>query len=195
LKPALINVLHAVFELGRERLSLRPCTPISWSVVSVVVIVILASLPAATGRQWNSALPFQFEIRERVAYGSTQLPERSGNCGAEIYQLSEAQTQEIRRNGIAAFPASLKGPDGLKYADWANTPMPEDVFQRYVLNTAHPPVGLNCSHGSWEKEWRANAQQAGNYYSTNGKALILLQASGLQDNPRYLAAVGYFYNP
>jgi hypothetical protein len=63
------------------------------------------------------------------------------------------------------------------------------------LNTARHPVGLNCRHGTWEKEWRAIAQEAGNYYSANSKALILLQASELQGNPKYLAAVGYFYNP
>ncbi|MGO8127005.1 hypothetical protein ACC728_39910, partial [Rhizobium ruizarguesonis] len=57
------------------------------------------------------------------------------------------------------------------------------------------PVGLNCSRGTWQKEWRSAAEKAGNYYSTNGKALILLLASELQYNPIYLAAVGYFYNP
>jgi len=174
-------------------LSVRHYTLISWSVVSIFVIVILASLPTCMGRQWTSVLPSEYEINQRQAYGSTQLP--NGTCGAVIYQLSWAQTQDIRRNGIAALPAGLKGPDRLKYGDWANTPLPEDVFKRYVLSTAHPPVGLDCSHGTWEKEWRAIAQKAGNYYSTNGKALILLQVSHLQDNPDYLAAVGYFYNP
>lgn len=182
-----------VFELKRQRLSVRPYTLISWSVVSFFVIVILASLPTARGRQWTSALPSQYKINQRQAYGSTGLP--NGTCGAVIYQLSWGQTQEIRRNGIAALPAGLQGPDGLKYGDWVNTPVPKNIFERYILNTAPPPVGLNCSHGTWEKEWRANAQKAGNYYSTNGKALILLQASELQDNPMYLAAVGYFYNP
>jgi len=69
------------------------------------------------------------------------------------------------------------------------------MFERYVFNSTDSPVGLNCGHGGWEKEWRANAQMAGNYYSTNGKALILLKASELQDHPEYLAALGYFYNP
>ncbi|MDF0697924.1 hypothetical protein PYR71_15715 [Rhizobium sp. MC63] len=174
---------------------MRPYTLISWSVVSFFVIVIFTSLPIATGRQWASVLPSQYKINQRQAYGSTQLPNGAGTCGAVIYQLSWAQTQDIRRNGVAALPAGLQGPDGFMYGDWANTPVPKDIFERYVLNTAHPPVGLNCSHGSWEKEWRANTQKAGNYYSTNGKALILLQASELQRNPMYLAAVGYFYNP
>ncbi|MGO6726213.1 hypothetical protein [Rhizobium ruizarguesonis] len=70
----------------------------------------------------------------------------------------------------------------------------KDIYERYVLNAAYP-VGLNCSGGTWQKEWRAAAEKAGNYYSTNGKALILLWASELQYNPIYLAAVGYFYNP
>ncbi|WP_157179643.1 hypothetical protein [Rhizobium sp. CF142] len=190
-----INVLQAAFDIKRKRLSVRPYTLISWSVVSFLMIVILASLPKTIGRQWTSLLPSEYKINQRQAYGSKQLPNGAGTCGAVIYQLSRAQTQDIRRNGVAALPAGLQGPDGLKYGDWANTPVPEDIFERYVLNTAHPPVGLNCSHGSWEKEWRASAQKAGNYYSTNGKALILLQASELQDNPDYLAAVGYFYNP
>lgn len=168
---------------------------ISWAVVSIFAIVIVGLLPKGMGRQWTSALPSQFEINQRLAYGSTQLPNGAGTCGAEIYQLSEAQTQKIRRNGVAAFPSDLIGPDALKYGSWANTPMPKDIYERYVLNAAYPPVGLNCSHGTWEREWRANAQKAGNYYSTNGKALILLQASELQDNPTYLAAIGYFHNP
>ncbi|PDT16383.1 hypothetical protein CO670_13590 [Rhizobium sp. J15] len=83
----------------------------------------------------------------------------------------------------------------MQYEDWANTPVPKEIYERYVLNTAGSPVGLDCSNGTWEKEWRANAEKAGNYYATNGKALILLQASQLQENPNYLAAVGYFYNP
>jgi hypothetical protein len=184
-----------VFELERERLSVRPYTLISCSVVTLFVIVILASLPTASGGQWTSALPPQFDIGQRLSYGSTQLPNRAGTCGAVIYQLSYTQTQDIRHRGIEAFPSDLRGPDGLKYEDWASTPVPKDIFERYVLNTARPPVGLNCSHGTWEKEWRAIAQEAGNYYSANSKALILLQASELQGNPKYLAAVGYFYNP
>ncbi|MDR6670099.1 hypothetical protein [Rhizobium sp. 1399] len=191
----MINVLHAAFELERKRLSVRPYTLISWSVVSFFAIVILASLPTARGRQWTSVLPSEYNINQRQAHGSTQLPDGAGECGAVIYQLSWSQTQDIRHNGIAALPAGLKGPDGLKYGDWANTPVPKDILERYVLNTAHPPVGLDCSGGTWEKEWRANAQKAGNYYSTDGKALILLQVSHLQDNLNNLAAVGYFYNP
>ena len=73
--------------------------------------------------------------------------------------------------------------------------MPKDIYERYVLKAAGPPVGLDCSNSTWEKEWRANAEKAGNYYATNGKALILLQASQLQVNPNFLATVGYFYNP
>ncbi|NKL63456.1 hypothetical protein [Rhizobium leguminosarum] len=168
---------------------------ISWAVVSIFAIVIVGLLPKGMGRQWTSALPSQFEVNQRLAYGSTQLPNGAGTCGAVIYQLSEAQTQKIRRNGVAAFPSDLIGPDALKYGSWANTPMPKDIYERYVLNAVYPPVGLNCSHGTWEREWRANAQKAGNYYSTNGKALILLEASELQDNPTYLAAIGYFHNP
>ncbi|MGZ2453246.1 hypothetical protein ACVIRO_006063 [Rhizobium ruizarguesonis] len=183
-----------MFELATERLSVRVYTVISWAVVSLFAIVVFASLPKSMGRQWTSELPSQFEIYQRQAYGSRQLPNGAGTCGAVIYQLSEAQTQKIRRDGVAAFPSDLTGPNGLKYGRWASTPMPQDIYERYVLNAAYP-VGLNCSRGTWQKEWRAAAEKAGNYYSTNGKALILLWASELQYNPIYLAAVGYFYNP
>ncbi|MGO7613608.1 hypothetical protein ACC689_20260 [Rhizobium ruizarguesonis] len=172
---------------------MRVYTVITWAVVSIFAIAILGSLPKRLGGQWVSVLPSQFEINQRLAYGSTQLPNGVGTCGAIIYQLTETQTREIRRNGVATFPSGLTGPDGLKYADWANTPVPEDVFERFVLSTGYPPVGLNCSHGTWEREWRANAQKAGNFYSTNGKALILLQVSELKN--KFRAAVGYFYNP
>lgn len=174
---------------------MRVYTMITWAVVSIFSIVILGSLPKSVGRQWVSVLPSQFEINQRLAYGSTQLPNGAGTCGAIIYQLTEAQTREIRRNGVATFPSDLIGPDGLKYGSWANTPIPKDVYERFVLSIGYPPVGLNCSHGTWEKEWRANAQKTGNFYSTNGKALMLLQMSELKDNPKFLAAVGYFHNP
>ena len=168
---------------------------ITWAVVPIFSIFILGSLPKSLEGQQALVLPSQFDINQRLAYGSKQLPNGRGTCGAEIYQLTVAQTEEIKRNGVATFSSGLKGPDGLKYEAWANTPVPEEIFKRYVLNRGYPPVGLNCSHGTWEKEWRVNAQKTGNFYSTNGKALILLQAAELKSNPNFLAAVGYFYNP
>jgi hypothetical protein len=173
----------------------RPYILISCFVVSIFALATFSTLPRNTRDGWNYLLPSQFVINQRLARGSTQLPNGTGVCGAVIYQLSEAQTEGIRRNGAAALPSDLIGPDGLKYGRWGNTPLPRDMFERYVFNSTDSPVGLNCGHGGWEKEWRANAQMAGNYYSTNGKALILLKASELQDHPEYLAALGYFYNP
>ncbi len=182
-----------MFDPERQRFGVRSYTVIAWSVVSLFAIVTLASLPTCSGRHWTSALPPQFEIGQRLSYGSRQ--NGAGTCGAVIYQLSYAQTQKVRRRSIEAFPADLKGPDGLQYEQWAETPVPNELYERYILNTAGLPVGLDCSHGTWEKEWRANAEKSGNYYTTNGKALILLQVSDLQVHPNYLAAVGYFYNP
>lgn len=174
---------------------MRPCILIFSFVVLIFAVATFTSLSRTMWRHETSLLPAQFTINQSLARGSTQLPDGNGVCGAVIYQLSETQTEEIRQNGAAALPSDLVGLDGLKYGSWGNTPVPKDIFERYVFKSADSPVGLNCGHGGWEKEWRANALTAGNYYSINGKALILLQASELQDHPQYLAAVGYFYNP
>lgn len=174
---------------------MRTSTKILWAAALLGSMAILRQLPMRVGPDWVSELPPQFEINKRLAYGSTQLPNGTGVCGATIYQLSKSQSQEIGRSGVATLSGNTRGPDGLKYGDWESTPIPKEVYERYVLHTNDQPVGLSCSHGTWQKEWRIIAQTSNNFYSTNGKSLILLDISENKDNPHRFVQVGYFYNP
>lgn len=78
--------------------------------------------------------------------------------------------------------------------------MPPETFSQYVFNPDRL-VGAKCSHGTWFKDWRANALAPGNYYADNGNSLILIQTQYMGPNQRDSSAtvpsyyVGYFYNP
>lgn len=166
---------------------------IYWSVGSFFAIMLLPSLFGSMGRQWTSELPSQFDATERMSRGSSSNTERGLYCGAIIYRLSLDQTKDIRSKGVAVFASALTGPEGLKYGDWKPTPVPKPLYDQFVFGPPDHEVGLSCSRISDEKYWRAAAEAVGNYYATNGEALILLNTVQLRDHPMAYAQVGYFF--
>jgi hypothetical protein len=158
----------------------------------VIIVFILSTLP--TPRQWTSALPPQLQAIERLYYGSTQLADGRGNCGAVIYRISTEQTKQILHDGPSALPTGMREKDGREFDGWKTTPMPSDVFDRFVVNNSSQ-VGLNCSHGTWEKNWRRTAVAEGNFYTESATSLILLDTQTGKDRPATYIEAGYFYNP
>ncbi len=166
---------------------------IYWSVGSFFAIMLLPSLFGSMGRQWTSELPSQFDATERMSRGSSSNAERGVYCGAIIYMLSLDQTKDIRSKGVAVFASDLTGPDGLKYGEWKPTPVPQALYDQFVFGPPDHEVGLSCSRISDEKYWRDAAKTVGNYYTTNGKAMMLLNTVQLREHPMAYAQVGYFY--
>jgi hypothetical protein len=167
------------------------------AVYSAVIVFACWALVAITGRsrppRWVSNLPEQLQPEDERAFGSTQLEDGRGNCGAIVYSLATEQADQFRRGGIFALPTGMVASNGA-FRSWRNTPVSDVDFNRYIANPASK-VGLNCSHGTWEKDWHAAAIAPGNFYAENGKAMILIDMNAATARPNVIMPVGYFYNP
>ena len=140
---------------------------------------------------WTSQLPPQIPTKMRLSFGSSQ--QDNARCGATVYVMTKSQLELVRIVGAEALPKAMVDQLGSPYSAWKKTPVSAQDFEQYVFNSGRM-VGLNCSHGSWEKEWRTNASSSGGYYTVSDNSLILLNfEKGRGADFRYIE-IGIFYN-
>jgi hypothetical protein len=121
------------------------------------------------------AAPFAWVTR--AYYGSSPNSAYDDRCGAVTYYLSPKTLDEIRRNGLEAFPQTIE-ISPFKFASWAPTPVASDRYGKFI-KSSEGLVGLECSGGSWIKEWSAAARSPGGYYATSDDALLLVVSDGV----------------